>query len=347
MKVLINIPHLSLPGGVSNHYKGLQPFWSFKVHYNEVGRRFGLPGFILLPFDYLKFSVLCLFGGFDIILLNPSLGKSAIKRDAIFLKLAKALGKSVQVFFHGWNPETAEAITKNPAGFVKSYNRADGFLVLATAFKNDLMQWGITKPIVLTTTKISDALLKGFDINSKKKEITNLLFLTRVEEYKGIFIAVKAYELIKAKYPRLKLTIAGDGSQLKAVKELVKTKAIDDVEFLGHVFNEKLVKAFTNSDLYILPSYSEGMPTSVLEAMAFGLPIISRPVGGLNDFFENEKMGYLIESLKPEDYSQAIIKLIENPKQCSVIAAHNHQYAKQNFMASKVASQLENTIANV
>src|SRR5690554_8211066 len=79
------------------------------------------------------------------------------------------------------------------------------------------------------------------------------------------------------------------------------------------------------------------MPTSVLEAMAFGLPIISRPVGGLVDFFEEDKMGYLIESLDPKEYADKIVQLLENNQKMKEIGIYVHIYAKKHFMDSKVA----------
>jgi glycosyltransferase involved in cell wall biosynthesis len=346
MKVLINIPHLSLSGGVGNHYKGLRPFWSMKVSYNEVGRRFGLPGFMLLPYDYLKFMVLCVFGGYDVIVLNPSLGKTALKRDGLFLRVAKVFGKSVQVFFHGWSPDMVTEISANSSSFIKTYNKANGFFVLAESFRQDLRQWGITKPIQLTTTKVEDSLLEGFSVNHSNTHV-NILFLTRIEEYKGVFIALEAYRLLKQQCADVTLTIAGDGSKLQEVKEAVLNKNISDVEFLGHVSNEKLKRAFNNADIYVLPSYSEGMPTSVLEAMAFGLPIVSRPVGGLVDFFENDKMGHLIESLDPNDFYKIILNLVQDDNKRHRISEYNHKYATQNFLASKVVVQLENIISNV
>lgn len=89
MKILINTPDLSGPGGVINHYNGLSKYWTKKIIYNEVGKRKGLPAPMVLIYDYIKFFFLCLFGNYDIVLLNPSLGKTALKRDALFLKIAK------------------------------------------------------------------------------------------------------------------------------------------------------------------------------------------------------------------------------------------------------------------
>lgn len=346
MKVIVNIPHLKLQGGVSSHYKGLKPFWSIPKDYNVIGKRYGLPGIVFLPYDYVKFVLLCLFRGYTHVLLNPSLGKNAIKRDAIFLKIAKLFGKKVVVFFHGWSPDMVEKINKQPNAFLSAYNKADKFIVLAKSIKSDLVKWGISKPIELSTTKINEELLEDFKWQAKSNKTFQLLFLSRIETYKGIYEALKTYKILKAQYPNCSLTIAGDGSQLYNVKNYAK-EHLKDVSFLGHVSNDKLKFAFKNADMYLLPSYSEGMPTTVLEAMAFGLPIVSRPVGGLVDFFENDKMGYLVESLEPQDFADAILKFMEEHDKYNAVSYYNHTYAKQHFMASKVVKQLEEKIVNV
>lgn len=346
MKVIVNIPHLKLQGGVSSHYKGLEPFWSVSKDYNVIGKRYGLPGIVFLPYDYVKFVLLCFFRGYTHVLLNPSLGKNAIKRDAIFLKIAKLFGKKVVVFFHGWSPDMVQKINKQPNIFLSTYNKADKFIVLAKSIKSDLVKWGISKPIELSTTKINEDLLEDFKWQAKSNKTFQLLFLSRIETYKGIYEALKIYQILKAEYSNFSLTIAGDGSQLDDVKNYAK-EHLKDVSFLGYVSKDKLKTAFKNADLYLLPSYSEGMPTSVLEAMAFGLPIVSRPVGGLVDFFENDKMGYLVESLEPQDFANKIALIVNNDAKLNAIAQYNHNYAKQHFMASKVVKQLEEKIANV
>ena len=83
------------------------------------------------------------------------------------------------------------------------------------------------------------------------------------------------------------------------------------------------------------------MPGALLEAMSFGLPVITRPVGGIPDFFINEKMGLLTESLNATDYSQYIEYLIDNPQLVLKISHNNYNYAKKHFMASIVAKNME------
>lgn len=344
MKILINTPDTSILGGVANHYKGLKPFWSQNVKYNFIGGRKGIPGLLFLIYDYVRFLFLCAFGKYDIILLNPSLGKTAIKRDALFLRISKWFKIKTVVFFHGWSPEIVSELNEKPIAFINTFNKADKLIVLAQSFKDDLIKWGITKPIFISTTKVNDDLLKGF-IFSKKTWKPNILFLTRIETYKGIFTTLEAFKIVKAKLPNATLTIAGSGSKLSQAKEFVNNYNLRDVQFLGNITGNKLIETFSNASVYILPSHSEGMPTSVLEAMAFGLPVISRPVGGLVDFFEKEKMGYLIESLAPKDYAEKIVGILDAPNKCQNIGNYNHEYAKNHFMASTVAKNIESILS--
>lgn len=347
MKILINTPALYIPGGVANHYKGLQNFWSEDVSYNYIGGRKGIQGPSILIFDYIKFIFLCAFGNYDVILLNPSLGKTAIQRDAWFLRISKWFNLKTFVFFHGWDDSLAQRISESPEGFVKKYNRADGFIVLANVFRNQMKNWGISSPIQLSTTKVDNSLLNKFDLGQKSWNKT-ILFLARIEEKKGIFTTINAFKQVLAKFPEAKLKVAGNGRALERAKQFVLDQTIANVEFLGHTSGDKLIESFSQSSVYILPTtHGEGMPTSVLESMSFGLPVISRPVGGLVDFFQEGKMGYLLESIEPGGYADKIIDLLRNEDKLEEIGKFNHEYAKNQFMASKVALEIENILRNV
>lgn len=347
MKILVNTPDTNILGGVANHYKGLKPYWSVDVHYNFVAGRKGIPGSIFLPFDLMVFFFKLLFGNYDVVLLNPSLGKTALKRDALFLKIASWFKVKKLVFFHGWEDDLAEDITKSPEWFTKNYGNADAFLVLADAFKKQMQVWGVAKPIYLTTTKVDDSLVENFKVNDKQFNNT-LLFLARVEENKGIFVALDALKILQKKHPRLKLKVAGDGGALGAAKKYVEDHGIEQVDFLGNVSGEDLISAFKSSDIYVLPTWhGEGMPTSILEAMAFGLPVITRPVGGTVSFFDTSKMGSLIESKSAEDFAAETEKILSEPDLLMQFSCYNHEYAKKHFMASKVASSLQKIFKEV
>lgn len=354
MKILINTPPITSPAGVSSHYLGLRPYFSKNVIYNQyitgnfLKRKLKLhflykpARFLALGYDIIKFIFLVLIHKRPIILLNPSFGKDALKRDVLFLSIAKFLGCKVAVFLHGWDKGYLTTVLNGEDHFSTAWGKADAFFVLAKEFKEYLQRLGIEAPIHLTTTKVNDKLLEGLPENRRIDRIQNILFLARVEKAKGIFTTIDIFKLLQEKYSDLKLRVVGGGNMLSRAKTYVSDMGLNNVTFTGPLHGTDLKNEFLAADLYILPTtHGEGMPTSVLEAMAFGLPVITRPVGGLIDFFENDRMGYMLEGLEPEDYVAQIERLIKNVDKANEISSYNKQYAKEHFMATKVAKHLE------
>ena len=343
MKILINTPRLIPHGGVANHYIGLRDYWTEHVVYNPIGKKGNKAGsgIYRLPLNIITFIWKVFSFKPDIILLNPSLSKGAMTRDMIFLRTAKLFGRRVAVFIHGFNKDNISHL--NIKSITKDLNKCEAIFVLAQDFAETMRSWGVIVPIYLTTTKVDDKLLNNFNIETKNYGTKNILFLARVEEAKGIYTTLDAVKILQDKDPQIKLRVVGYGNELEEAKRYARQKNIK-VDFLGVLSGVPLIKEFTDANVYILPTYGEGMPTSVLEAMAFGLPIISRPVGGLCDFFENSKMGQLIESLDPQEYATEMEKILNDPVKAKPMSLYNHEYAKKHFLASSVARNLEETL---
>lgn len=342
MKILINTPCIKRVGGVANHYLGLMPYWKEEVKYCNIGKRLKTKtgkGWLYLPWDILNFIWYLVSFKPDIVLINPSLSYNALRRDFIFLRIARLFHVKVAVFFHGFNWSVAQKI--NQRWIVANINKAVVVIVLAKAFKDALRAWGVSVPIELSTTKVDDRLVSDFDINTRTGEGMNLLFLSRVEKEKGIYETIETYRILKHSYPELSLTVAGNGSELSNVRNFIAENKISDVEITGPLSGDKLINTFRKALLLVLISYGEGLPTVVLEGMAFGLPIITRNVGGIPDFFENDKMGFSTDSMNPQVFADAISELLSNKKKLKEIAHYNYYYAKEHFMASTVASSLE------
>lgn len=342
MKVLVNTPHLKLLGGVANHYIGLADYWNETVKYNEVGRRGVVSGIYWLPIDVIIFIWKLISFRPDIVLLNPSLSKNAIKRDQIFLRISRLFGRKIAVFFHGFNLSNVKDV--DVVTLTRNLNRTVCVFVLAQEFASALRSWGVTVPIHLATTKVDDRLIDSFDVSTRSGDVRTILFLARIAENKGIFIALDTFKKILESKPHMRLKVVGDGPALNEAKRICQHNDILNVEFTGALKGMELVGAFQDSDLYFLPTYYEGMPTSVLEAMAFGLPVVTRPVGGLCDFFESGRMGQMVDSLNPDDFADAILDLIKDQEKNKEIALYNASYAKDNFMASKVAGKIEGVL---
>ena len=180
--------------------------------------------------------------------------------------------------------------------------------------------------------------------NRLKNSSFNILFLARVEAPKGIYEAIESFKIIQKNNPNLnvKLNIAGSGKELDNVKKYVQTNNLTNVIFLGHVDGDNKKNALLDADIYLFPSYhGEGMPNSVLEAMAFGLPIVTRNVGAITDIIINGENGFYTASKDPNVFAKFIQQLIDDPELCLKILRKNHLESLKKYTASKVKERLE------
>lgn len=351
LRILLNTVSLDIEGGVAHYFSVVRPFLGQGVEYFTIGPR-GEKGILSVIVrmikDYLGFIRKLRTEDYDLVHLNPSLLSRAIVRDGIFLLIAKAMGKKVIVFMHGWDKRFERVLRQNFLSlFRMTYLKADAFIVLSSEFRDKLVDMGYRNLAFTETTVVDEAIFTRTDeeIVRSRKPLHNgefkILFLSRIEREKGIYEAIDAFAIMRSTYPRAKLTVAGDGGELLNVRAYVRNRGIEGVEFTGYIRGEAKNIVFAGADVFLLPTYyGEGMPIAVLEAMAYGLPVITRPVGGIKDFFEDGKMGFVTQSKSPEDYARILCDLAFDNDLRSKIRAHNIAYAKDRFTASKVASRI-------
>jgi glycosyltransferase involved in cell wall biosynthesis len=345
MKILITTPYLDKMGGVANYYRVLKPYFPGNVEYFVFGRGKGERLFATLKrllADYSRFKKNI--KHYDLVHVNPSLGFNALVRDGFLIRAAKKRGKKVIVFFHGWDKSVEKKIIAQWLWLFRTYYfKADAIIVLAEDFKKSLIDMGYKGQVFVETTVVDDSIFSFSTKGKHRREGFNLLFLARVEKNKGIYEAIETIQILQKKGMAVNLTVAGDGTELEPAKKYADEKGIPGITFAGYVTGKEKIKVFNSADIYLFPSrHAEGMPTSVLEAMAFGLPVIARPVGGLANFFEDGKMGYMISTSDPQVFADFIEKLISNPELRADIGKYNHQYAYHRFKASSVAAQIIN-----
>lgn len=303
----------------------------------------------------VKFPQLISEGRIGLLHLNSALRPRTVFRDLIFARRCIAAGIPFVVFFHGWDAEYEAHLESHPKRLkrcVDTFGTAGKLIVLASTFKDKLIEWGIREEkIAIETTVIDDHLLDGYDIEEKltrsEGKLVKILFLSRVEKAKGIYEAIDAYRIVRSRCPNVTMMIAGDGTELAKAVEYVKKEGVAGIEWLGWVDGEKKRAAFADADIYLFPSWGEGMPLSVLEAMAYGLPVVTRPVGGLVDFFQHGKMGFITESKRPEVLAAFCETLIRDGDLRKQIGVFNHEYATKRFLASQVAGRMQAIYAEV
>ena len=353
LKILICVPR-SEDGGLANYYNSLKDLFTLNIEYFNRGKPnwpdskgFFHEAFRLIS-DYVSFIFVLLKGKHNIVHINTFFGGLGLYRDLLFLMLSKILRRKVVFSFHGWDYENVKDFDKKLLGLLKTILfKSDALITLSNKEKVILQKWGYQKNVYLETTTVDYKYIN--DINPKyittkydNIGVVKLLFLSRVEHTKGIYEALEAYHSLQKNNYNIRFIIAGKGSDFENVKKYVEERKINNIEFSGFVQGKKKKMLFESSHIFIFPSYSEGMPCAVLEAFAFGLPVIATPVGGLFDIFKDKENGFFVKMKDSEDIKEKTSLLIANPNLMKKIALHNHQYAKDNFASNVVVKRLEN-----
>jgi len=348
MKILVTLKDIENPhgrGGIAHYYRSLRPYLAEEVVYFTIGKRKDRRGrfddFRRLFSDYWRFWREV--PNFDLVNLNPSLGRAGLLRDGVHLLLAKVRKRKVVVFFRGWSRAAEKGIDRRWRSLFRFiFGSADGLIVLSAEFKEKLRTWGCSAPIWIETTTVSEELLKQVVPSQKESGWCHLLFLARIEKGKGIYAALGAQEILSQKGLRTRLTVVGEGTERKSAEEWMRKRKIPDVEFAGYLDGDRKAAVLNAADIYLFPStHGEGMPNSVLEAMAFGLPVVTTPVGGLAEFFEDGKMGIRLAGADAEEMAARLERLVEDRELRSKIGVFNFEYARKNFRASVVAKRLQ------
>ena len=349
MRVLLTCPPLPAISGVSAYYRAVEHHIAaagVEITPIEIGS-LGPHSFHPIR-DQLSFMHVLRNTDVDLVHINPSLAMRSFLRDGLFARAAGRRDLPVLSHFHGWEHGLARRMRRGPLlrFFRSTYARTDSFIVLANEFRDKLMDWGVDGPVSVGTTAVADGLLDGFDIGERLEGLStvnavNALFLARIERDKGIYETIEACAALVAEGRRVRLSVAGDGSELEKAKDFASSVLGDNVRFLGFVSGRDKAAVFRDSNIYILPtSHAEGMPASVLEALAFGIPVIARPMGGLRDFFVDGEHGYLTDSTDPGAITSLIRSVITDVGLWRKMSVAAHEYAVGRFLGSMVASRV-------
>lgn len=150
-------------------------------------------------------------------------------------------------------------------------------------------------------------------LDEKAQELV-ILFLGRISSRKGAFDLIQAFSRLPMRQERsLKLLLAGDG-EIEQAKHLVEQLQLADrVSFLGWIDGNHRNALLAKADMLVLPSYNEALPMALLEAMAWGVPVITCPVGGIPDVVVSDENGLLVPPGDVQQLSEAMQSLIDNP----------------------------------
>jgi glycosyltransferase involved in cell wall biosynthesis len=145
-----------------------------------------------------------------------------------------------------------------------------------------------------------------------RRSSNTILFIGLICHRKGTYDLVRALPAIIKEVPEARLVAAGPG-EIEAVRRCAREVGVEDRVLLpGSVSGFDKLRLFEEAALHVLPSYYEGVPFSILEAMAAGLPVIATSVGGIPDVLRDGEEGYLVPPGSLSELSRRIIELLNN-----------------------------------
>ena len=356
MKVVIVSKNPFLPGGISNFYRIFLRNYShddiqirlFVEGVNkeqwEITRREYITFYFKNILSFIK--LLCNDKYIKIVQLNPSLIPVPIVRDSIYILLSKLFKKKVIVFFHGWDYKTQMIIEKNSilqAIFAKIYSKADVTLVLSNEFKGFLQNMGF-KNVIVTKTTFDGSLYK--DRSIVKNKIPQLVFLGRLQREKGIFELLEAINILKNEGHKFVVNFIGwfpNENIEKEFMQFISKKNIDDkCRLLGYLEGEEKVKRLSRCDILVHPSWSEGCPTAVIEALAAGLFIIATDLPAIKEIITDGENGYVVKVKNSKDLADKIRVALINLNRINDVRQKNKKHAFSQYESKVIINQFHN-----
>ena len=277
---------------------------------------------------------------YDLVHIHMSI-KGSAQRKMRYAQIARRYGKKVILHIHSGNFVSyyRGLSEKKRAALQKILREADCVVALSQSW-----QKALSEEIGLTNcTAIPNGIsLKAYanDFKPFEDRTIDFLFMGRLGIEKGTDNLLKSLKRIKAEGKYFRCVLAGDGPVQDYSQWVNEAQMGEQVTFAGWVKGKQKRELLQNSRILLLPSRHEGMPMSILEAMAFGEAVISTRVGGIPEAVADGESGFLIEPDEEETLYQAMRRLLDEPKLAEQMGHCGREIVRQKFDLEQIHRQL-------
>lgn len=273
-----------------------------------------------------KLIAKCLFCDIEIIHIHGS-SYNSFWRKKILINVAKFFNKKIAYHIHG--AEFHLFYENNRYSVLKTLQKVDVVIALSEKWKYFFIdKLGCKKvEIVPNITPYVPQINRNTDI-----DIVYITFVGTICERKGVFdIIDMTIKYKKSLIGKVKINLYGSGAINKASDLIRQNDIADIIECKGTVSFEEICKIHKKSDIYLLPSYNEGLPISILEAMSYSLPIISTNVGGIPEIVKNGENGFLVTPGSEDELYLAIMKLVGDATLRGMMGKKSYELVQPHF----------------
>lgn len=316
------------PGGISAviqywepYFDGLQYYPTYKLT-NIVGRIYCFIS------SYVRMAFKMLFDKDVKIVHLHAAADGSFWRKVQLMHLAKRMGRKVILHIHASRFKDFYNESKRKNWILKNLRMADRLIVLSESWKEWFSNIGVEKDKIIVLHNITAyPCIKGCKPPIENRPV-RFLFLGEIGERKGAFDILRGLSECKNELQgKIELRIGGNKNEEK-LKLLIEKGDLDKmVKFEGWVSGRKKEDLLNWADIFILPSHNEGLPISILEAMSYGMPIISTGVGGIPEIVGKEN-GLLVTPGNQEEIVQAMRFFIEHPSAVIKMGKYSQEIVK-------------------
>lgn len=221
----------------------------------------------------------------------------------------------------------------------KLFGISDKVTSVATSVSKELAEYGLNPKDV-------EVIGNGVDENlfcpvKNKGDERYILYTGRLSYRKGLFDFIECGIEVCEKHPDIKFKLTGKGPLLDKLKSIVADSGYKDrFEFLGYVDKSRLIELYQNATIFVLPSHYEGLPTTLLEAMACGQPVVATAVSGNLDVIESGKNGILVPIKSPDKMADAISRLLDNEGRMVELGLAARRTIEQRFTWDAISDRI-------
>lgn len=272
---------------------------------------------------------------YDIVHINMA-SDSSYYRKVFFIRVSRILHKRIVIHQHGGDFSTfyyKQCSEKQRNRIQRNLNYADKFVVLTKEWEQFFSKIVEKDKIVILPNAV-------FVPESYEKDYDNrdMLFLGRLCKDKGIRELFVCVDKLKGKYPDIHLYLGGIWED-KELQDMLQTRETY-VTWLGWIDGKQKEELLKKCSIYVLPSYYEGMPVSVLEGMAYGcVPVVSY-VGGIKDIIEDEVDGFFIQPGDEVSLQKGLEKAFVSAKEQREIGQRAKNKVKEKYEIHRNIEQL-------
>lgn len=288
--------------------------------------------------SYFKFIYILVSTKIDIVHIHTSYNMSFYRKTAFFL-IAKFFLKNIILHVHSGRFDSFCNKNKFNKYLVRMiFQHSKVIIALSNYWKDIFLNYSDNKNVKVIYNPIN--IEKYSSTLDKKSTEIIFVFMGVLNKAKGVYDLLDVIEKLIIKYKNIKFKLCGNG-QLDEVRTIIKKKEMNEyIELTGWIGEKEKIRTLRESDIFVLPSYIEGLPMSILEAMASGLPIISTNIGGIPEAVINGENGFIIEAGDKESLYEKSLLLIGSEELRYKMGNANSKILKMKFSSELIASQL-------